>query len=312
MPEVNRDQASAAASAAGRSVGNALRSRPEVVRVIAHRGSGHGRNDPDAPPENTLAAVAYGFQQGADAVEIDVWCTRDGVPVLHHDATTDRTTDLAGRGITSVDFDELASVSAGSWKSNRWATERVPTLLAATTIIPGGRALIVEVEEGPQVADIVVQTLVSSALTPEQTVLITYNLDTAAELKRIAPQLRVFWILNTRPGWEIGGWSQGHRRGRDGDRVGYDEHADSEWIVNAAVAAGVDGIDTLFAYPPDLPGLAAAAGLKWMVWTANDPRAIDQCLFDGAWAITTDNTRTVGQWLAAAGVPTATKAGVAF
>ena len=49
-----------------------------------------------------------------------------------------------------------------------------------------------------------------------------------------------------------------------------------------------------------------------MVWTANDPRAIDMCLLDGACGVTTDNTRHVARWLREAGYRTARDAGVSF
>ena len=54
--------------------------------MIAHRGaSGHA-------PENTLPAFELAVQQGADAFELDVRLTADGVPVVLHDATLQRTT----------------------------------------------------------------------------------------------------------------------------------------------------------------------------------------------------------------------------
>ncbi|MGW0733487.1 glycerophosphodiester phosphodiesterase [Streptomyces sp. NPDC002851] len=54
------------------------------VTAVAHRG------DPYKVRENTLPSLASAFAAGADAVEIDVRLTRDGVPVLLHDATLDR------------------------------------------------------------------------------------------------------------------------------------------------------------------------------------------------------------------------------
>ena len=59
-------------------------SRPSRPLVVAHRG------DPWGCTENTLDAVASAVTLGADAVEVDVRCTLDGVPVLHHDATLAR------------------------------------------------------------------------------------------------------------------------------------------------------------------------------------------------------------------------------
>jgi glycerophosphoryl diester phosphodiesterase len=282
------------------------------VRVVAHRGGGHDRNDPAAPPENTLAAVRHGYALGADAVEVDVWCTRDGVPVLHHDRTTDRTTDLAGADITELTLAQLQRLGAGRWKDPRWSAEPIPTLADAAAAVPPGRALVVEIEEGPQVVEAVLESLHSVGLADQQIVIISYNIDTAAAAKRAAPQHRTFWIIDTLPRWQIGGWAMGHRRGPDSIRVGVADHCDVPRIIDRARSLRLDGIDTLFAYPPNLPELLAESGLTWMVWTANDPRAIDRCLDDGAWAITTDNTGDVLSWLAAARVQTAAGEGLAF
>ena len=58
--------------------------------VFAHRGGSA------LAPENTMAAFANGLALGADGVELDVHLSSDGVPVVIHDATVDRTT--TGRG----------------------------------------------------------------------------------------------------------------------------------------------------------------------------------------------------------------------
>lgn len=54
------------------------------VTVVAHRG------DPYVHRENTLPSVRSALHKGADVVEVDVRLTRDGVPVLLHDATLER------------------------------------------------------------------------------------------------------------------------------------------------------------------------------------------------------------------------------
>jgi glycerophosphoryl diester phosphodiesterase len=296
-----QNQARAALAASGRSPRSALSPLKGAVKLIAHRGAGHEHNDPDGPPENTLEAVSYGFEQGADAVEIDVWRTADGVVVLHHDATTDRTTDRAHLELARSRYQDLQGLSTGSWKADQWRACLLPTLTDAAGLVPPGRGLVVEVVEGPQVVE---DVLAATALPEDQTVYISKNLDTAGELKRQSGA-RVFWIVDTVPRWQIGGWAQGHRRGPDSRRHGFDEHADVQWLITQALDRNLDGLDTLFSYPPDLPPQVISAGLLWMVWTANDPRAIDQCIGDGAWAITTDNTAEVRSWMQAAGMANA-------
>lgn len=74
--------------------------------VIAHRGaSGHA-------PENTLPAFERAAVDGADAFEFDVRLSRDGAPVVMHDATLDRTTDRTGP-VRSFELVDLRTADAG-------------------------------------------------------------------------------------------------------------------------------------------------------------------------------------------------------
>lgn len=75
--------------------------------MIAHRGNrAHA-------PENTLESLRQGIATGADALEFDLHLSRDGVPVVIHDPTLDRTTDQQGpvRDRTAA---ELSRVDAGA------------------------------------------------------------------------------------------------------------------------------------------------------------------------------------------------------
>src|SRR5436190_19971309 len=74
--------------------------------VFAHRGGSA------LAPENTMDAFANGLSLGADGLELDVHLSSDGVVVVHHDATLERTTN--GRGVLAgMTADELARLDAG-------------------------------------------------------------------------------------------------------------------------------------------------------------------------------------------------------
>ena len=75
------------------------------VEIIAHRGASH-----DAP-ENTLESVKLGWVQGADAVEVDVYLSKDGHIVVHHDSDTKK---LAGvdRKVVDQTLAELRQLGA--------------------------------------------------------------------------------------------------------------------------------------------------------------------------------------------------------
>lgn len=74
--------------------------------VFAHRGGAA------LAPENTLAAFDAGVTSRADGLELDVHLSADGVPVVHHDKTLDRTTNATGP-ITARTAAELARIDAG-------------------------------------------------------------------------------------------------------------------------------------------------------------------------------------------------------
>jgi glycerophosphoryl diester phosphodiesterase len=74
--------------------------------VYAHRGGSALR------PENTIAAFDHGMSVGADGLEFDVHLSKDGVVVVHHDDTLERTTNGRGR-LRDHTADELAQLDAG-------------------------------------------------------------------------------------------------------------------------------------------------------------------------------------------------------
>jgi glycerophosphoryl diester phosphodiesterase len=77
-------------------------------QVFAHRGGC------DLGPENTIAAFDIGMSTGADGLELDVHLSADGVVVVHHDKTLDRTTNGSGP-IAAQTAHELARLDAGYW-----------------------------------------------------------------------------------------------------------------------------------------------------------------------------------------------------
>lgn len=106
--------------------------------AIAHRGGSKLR------PENTMLAFAHAVSLGVDAIECDVHLSRDGEPVIIHDDTLDRTTDVSGR-VEARTALELASFDAGArferegaapYKGMGYGVPRLAELLDAWREIP--------------------------------------------------------------------------------------------------------------------------------------------------------------------------------
>lgn len=129
--------------------------------MFAHRGGAK------LAPENTLVAFAGGMAAGADGIECDVHLSRDGVPVVIHDAALDRTTDDTGP-VGARTADELARVDAGYRFSRdgafpfRGAGHGVPRLDAVLDLVRVGR-IIIEMKQGDPALARAVATVVRRA-----------------------------------------------------------------------------------------------------------------------------------------------------
>ena len=108
--------------------------------LIGHRGASA------EAPENTLAAFARALARGVDGIELDVQLTRDGVPVVFHDATLTRLTGRPGR---------IAAQPARSLRALRIRGEPIPTLAEVLALTRGRAVVQVELKRGVAVAPVV-------------------------------------------------------------------------------------------------------------------------------------------------------------
>lgn len=89
-------------------------------------------------PANTLAGVRAALDAGAEAMELDTQLCADGIPVLMHDETVDRTTNLKGP-IRSLTLSELQAADAGNG-------EPVPTLDQVFELVAGRLTIMCELK----------------------------------------------------------------------------------------------------------------------------------------------------------------------
>jgi len=162
--------------------------------LFAHRGASL-----DAP-ENTLAAFRLALLQGADGIELDVHLSADGIPVVIHDSTLDRTTDRSGavRDLTAADI-VVAVADRGHARPRtqlaRWLPDevRVPTLAEVVAWRPAGFGLVVEIKD-PSAPRPVIEVLPDSAA--PSTRVISFDLATIDEVRRLAPSLSTGLLLS--------------------------------------------------------------------------------------------------------------------
>lgn len=96
--------------------------------LFAHRGMS------SIAPENTLSAFAQCQAYGVKWFECDLDILKDGTVVISHDNDLDRCTNKSG-SLSQLTADDLRSISAGSWFSDKFINEPLPTLNSVIDLI---------------------------------------------------------------------------------------------------------------------------------------------------------------------------------
>lgn len=100
----------------------------KLPKIIGHRGAcGYA-------PENTLESIQAAADLGCAWVELDVKLTRDGVPVIFHDDTLERTTNGSGK-MADILYADLQALEAGSWYGESFSGIKIPTLEEAIDVL---------------------------------------------------------------------------------------------------------------------------------------------------------------------------------
>ena len=235
------------------------------AEIIAHRGASH-----DAP-ENTLPAVQLGWEQNADAVEVDIFLTKDGKIVVIHDENTKRTAGVDTK-IVEQTLAEVRLLDAGLWKGERWAGTRIPTLEEVLATIPAGKRLFIEIKCGPEVLP-ELQAVVDRSGRRAQVVIISFGFDVVEQAKKRFPEVPVYWLY---------GFSD-----REKQAYGSPSLAD---LIAKAKAARLDGLDVNYRGPfgKEFVEQLAAAGMKLYVYTVNAPEDARRLSAMGLAGVTTN------------------------
>lgn len=242
-----------------------LPGRLNAVEIVAHRGASH-----DAP-ENTIRAVKLGWEQGADACEIDIRLSGDGQVILLHDAGTKRTTgvDLTA---ASTPADVLLKLDAGKWKGPQFEGELLPSLEALLREVPEGERLFIEIKTGPEIVPGLERLLRASSLRPEQRVFISFNYESIRAIKERFPDSEAYLLY---------GWKEDRET---------KQFPDIDRIIASAKAANLDGLDLDWNFPIDAEFVRKVhdAGLKLAVYTVDDAAVARRLKAAGVDSITTN------------------------
>jgi glycerophosphoryl diester phosphodiesterase/acyl-CoA hydrolase len=223
--------------------------------VVGHRGAA------GLAPENTFPSFELALAQGADAVETDVHLTRDGVPVLLHDETVDRTTNGHG-AVADLTLAEIRSLDASGRFHASHAGTRVPTLDDFLAWAQGRTRIVVELKGtgNPDLVPHVVRVVREQRLLGE-TLLISFDHAALKQARELCPEALTGALYVARP-------------------------ADPIALARACGASSLCP-QWPFATPDTVAG-AHQAGLAVSVWTCNDRPQIEHALSAGVDAVTSD------------------------
>lgn len=119
----------------------ALRAPGQPAFTVAHRG------ESEIAPENTLPALRMALAGPAEFIEIDLGLSQDGIPVLMHDETVDRTTNGTGR-VDELTFAQLRELDAGSWLDPSFAGTHIPAFAEFLyDFAPSGKKALIELKD---------------------------------------------------------------------------------------------------------------------------------------------------------------------
>ena len=247
------------------------------VEIIAHRGA-----SADAP-ENTMSAMKLAWEQGADAIELDLWLSKDGKIVVFHDSDT-RRFDGGSNKIAALTWDELQKLDVGSWKSPKYGGERIPRLEPILAGVPKGRRSVLEIKCGPEILPELKRVLEASGRASNELAVITFNYETLKESKKLFPQIEHYYLF---------GYKKDPKTGR---------FPELEPLIAKCIEARADGLDLHYDWPinSEFVERLKRAGLQLIVWTVNDAAIARRMTKAGVAGITTDRPKWLREQLDAA------------
>jgi glycerophosphoryl diester phosphodiesterase len=246
--------------------------------ILGHRGSSA------TAPENTLAAFSQALRDGADGIEFDVRLSRDGVPVVIHDATLKRTGGIDQK-VSGLSAAELQEIDVGSWFSDRrqtrrtFAGENLPSLMQVFELFAANSGVLyIEMkcdgDEGPALAAEVVRLSRKSQMA-QRVVVESFDLSAILEVKKVDSGIRTAALFEPKLSRPI----STVRRLK---------------MVAAALEVGADEIalhHTLAG--PRVIEKAGRQGLEIVVWTVDEPAWISRARSLGVKALIANDPATM-------------------
>jgi glycerophosphoryl diester phosphodiesterase len=248
--------------------------------IIGHRGASA------SAPENTRASFKMAFDEAADGIELDVRLARDGVPVVIHDATLERTALVPGVVETCTSA-MLTRCRVGTWFNLRhpkhadysFHYECIPTLAEVFDSF-GSRLIYVEMKceasaRRAALARAVVELTRAHGLA-DRVIVKSFEHDSLSEVKRLAPEIRTAALFDR-------SWPRPLVSGAD--------------IITAAERCGANQISLHRSLlRKSTVEEARLRGFEVLTWTVNSPFWLRRAFALGLRAVFTDCPAEMHNW----------------
>ena len=232
------------------------------VQVIGHRGI------PSLAPENTIEGSTLAIQKGATIVENDIYLTKDGVLVVMHDATIDRTTNGTGK-ITQMTYAELSKYYVDT---HTGINAKIPTLEDYFKEYKGKDVVIfIEIKDSNLALVPALKKLIDQYDFMDQAAVITFENNMFAAVREQIPGLSCGFLTSS---------------------ITSPETLMPEIISKDATFNPNNSKITL-----DLARKLMLRGISVWPWTVNDKNAFDSCYLAGVSGITTNYSDYASQYI---------------
>lgn len=240
-----------------------------TVGIVAHRGV------PSLAQENTIAGSMRAYELGATAIENDIQLTKDGVIVVMHDSTIDRTTNGTGK-VSDYTYAELQKYSVDSYTGS--AAEPIPTLADYFEAFKGlDVQLIIEIKTNNTAICAPLVALIREYDILDQVNVITFHTECITKLKELCPEISVGYLTSTLT----------------------DNESNPTFSVQTILET-VQSYDTTYnptygsgALGPNLLAAASHRGITVWPWTLNDRSVMNTYFLYGTYGITTNYTQYI-------------------
>lgn len=227
---------------------------------IAHRGASF------LAPENTVASAKLAWELGADAVEVDVYLTKDNRVMVIHDNDTKRTcSGKKNLSIAKTPSVLLRDLDAGIWKGKEFKGEKIPYLSEIIETVPEGKKLVVEIKCGSEILPSL-SRLVEKSGKQDQIVFISFGWQTILDTQREFTENKCYWLSSSKSGLDK--------------------------KMEQAAENGLAGVNLKYSIiDEDVVAQAKKYNLEVLTWTVDDPAEAKRLTEIGVTGLTTNRPK---------------------